>query len=143
MRVASRVRVLVAPQQMSAQDSRQMRRLLAALSATWMLVGAFAPAVLAASCDRPAPNACCDSGRSGTPGAQIAGCAPCCACDELRTAPSAPATVPERLSAQGPVAVLTSVVPALPVSNGALGANLQPQPPNLPSALGPPLRLRI
>src|SRR5713226_609097 len=90
-----------------------MRRLLAALSATWMLVGAFAPAVLAASCDRPAPNACCESGRSGAPGAQIAGCAPCCACDELRSAPSAPATVPERLSAPAPVAVLTSIAAAL------------------------------
>src|SRR5713101_224363 len=104
-----------------------MQRLLAALSATWMLVGAFAPAVLAASCDRPAPNACCESGRFGAPGAEIAGCAPCCACDELRTAPSAPATVPERLSAPGTVAVLTSVVPALPVSNGALGGDLQPR----------------
>jgi len=120
-----------------------MRRLLAALSATWMLFGAFAPAVLAASCDRPAPHACCESGRSGAPGAQIAGCIPCCACDELRTAPSAPATVPERLLAPGPVAVVISVVPALPVSSGALSVDIQPRPPDLPSALGPPLRLRI
>jgi len=51
--------------------------------------------------------------------------------------------VPERLSAPGPVAVLVSVVPALPVSNGGLRVDLQPRPPDLPSALGPPLRLRI
>src|SRR5205807_5193735 len=101
----SRLRVLLARQEMNAQDSRPMRRLLAALSSIWLLVGGLAPAVLATACDPIAPHACCASDRSVAPAAQIAGCAPCCACDELRSAPSAPATVPERLSAPGPVAV--------------------------------------
>ena len=64
-------------------------------------------------------------------------------CDELRGGLPAPATMPERLSAAGQVAVFISVVPALPVSSGALEADFQPRPPDLPRALGPPLRLRI
>ena len=139
----SRLRVLLARLQMNAQDSRPMRRLFAALSTTWMLLGAFAPAVLAASCDRPASTACCESSRPGAQGAQIACCAPRCACDEFRMAPSSPVAVPERRSAPAPFAILTSLVAALPVRNLGLEGDLQPRPPDLSSALGPPLRLRI
>ena len=137
------VRILVARQEVSAQDSSPMRRLLSALSAIWTLVGAFAPAALAVSCDQPERNACCEASRSGGSGAQIAGCAPCCACNELRTAPLAPVTAPERLSSSAAVAIVTTAVAALPVPNRGLGVELLPRAPELPRALGPPLRLRI
>jgi|SRR5439155_22956474 len=120
-----------------------MRRLLAALTATWMLGGAFAPALLASSCDPAAPHGCCQNAGSGVPTALLAGCTVSCACDELRTAPAAPATVLERLTAPAPIALLVGIVPVPPSSNSDSCVELQPRPPDLPGALGPPLRLRI
>src|SRR2546425_2753850 len=107
---------------------RPMRRLLAAVTATWMLGAAFAPAVLGTNCDPAAPHGCCQNVGSGVPAASLVGYSLSCACDELRTAPPAPATVPERLTTPAPIAVLVGIVAILP----NLDSDSRPELPRAP-----------
>jgi hypothetical protein len=122
---------------------RAMRWLFAALTATSILGWVFAPALLAPNCNPAALHGCCDSMGSAAPSPSVAGESLSCACDELRTAPVAAATVPDRLTMQAPMTLCVGIVRVLLRSNSDWQLEVQPQFPDLPGALGPPLRLRI
>src|SRR5437868_3225453 len=117
-----------------------MRRSLALVGVIWMLIGASAPAILAASCPTAGTHPCCVQDQAG---GQFTRCRTGCACDELTTAPRAVAIVREAAAAPGPFAGLPDIVGALHVSPIAPQLDVPPEPPDRSSAVGPPLRLRI
>jgi|GEM_PF-2010259 len=119
-----------------------VRRLLAALTTAFFLGGALAPSLasLLTLCCAPDRHACCEKG-SPAPSERMQR-PPCCA-----TAEPGDLRVDAALAArEGPlVAVLAPACSTvlLPDPGFCTASKHPPAPPALPSALGPPLRLRI
>ena len=117
-----------------------MRRFIAAIALSTALGYALAPALAAACCEAASPHACCAKSGDGT--STTASRAPCCKASPATATPPGDAVPVAAERVVMPVALLVDEAPALAWS-AALAA-----PPNRsvgprPSALGPPLPLRI